>query len=147
LPIFFYNNLTQVHLKTWENTQDGFCTVKTGIGQEFITELTERGEDWLRELFLKNQKNIYREEMPAANRGIKELNFQEYLTQKHILREGEMKIQSISVKQYMNRLESMRRHGIYNEENQIDSTLVGKIQGRYKDWKTYVKTIEHYFNF
>jgi hypothetical protein len=147
LPIFFYQNLTQVHLKTWENTQDGFCTVKTGIGQEFITELSEKGEDWLRELFLTNQDNIYREEMLAANIGIKELDFQEYLSQKHILRKGEMKIQPISVKQYMNRLESMRRHGIYNEENQIDSTLVGKIQERYKDWTTYVKTIEHYLNY
>jgi hypothetical protein len=58
-----------------------------------------------------------------------------------------MKIQPISVKQYMNRLESMRRHGIYNEENQIDSTLVGKIQEQYRDWKTYVKTIEHYLNY
>jgi hypothetical protein len=41
----------------------------------------------------------------------------------------------------------MRRNGLYKEENQIDSTLIGKIQGRYKDWKTYEKTIEHYLNF
>lgn len=41
----------------------------------------------------------------------------------------------------------MRRRGIYNEENQIDSTLTGKIQAQYKDWKTYVKTIEHYLNY
>jgi hypothetical protein len=47
----------------------------------------------------------------------------------------------------MNRLESMRRLGIYNEEKKIDSILVGKIQKQYKDWKTYVKTIEHYLNY
>ena len=29
----------------------------------------------------------------------------------------------------------------------IDSILVGKIQEQYKDWKTYVKTIEHYLNY
>ena len=75
------------------------------------------------------------------------MDFQEYLTQKHILTSGEKKLQPISVQQYINRLESMRRHGIYNEEKQIDSTLVGKIQVQYKDWKTYVKTIEHYLNY
>ena len=42
LPIFFYKNLTQVHQKTWKNTQDGFCTVKTGIGQKFVTELLSK---------------------------------------------------------------------------------------------------------
>lgn len=41
----------------------------------------------------------------------------------------------------------MRRHGIYKEEDQIESTLVEKIQEQYKDWKTYVKTIEHYINY
>ncbi len=71
------------------------------------------------------------------------MNFQEYLTQKHNLKNGERKLEPVSVKQYMNRLESMCRYGIYNEENQIDSKLVGKIQEQYKDWKTYVKTIEH----
>ncbi|GAE27298.1 hypothetical protein JCM9140_3430 [Halalkalibacter wakoensis JCM 9140] len=38
----------------------------------------------------------------------------------------------------------MRREGIYNEEKLIDSVLEGEIQERYRDWKTYVKTIEHY---
>ena len=79
LPNLFYKNLTQVHQKTWEKTKDGFCTVKTGIGQEFITELSKQGEEWLRELFLKNQNNIYRHEMAVANRRMKEMNFQEYL--------------------------------------------------------------------
>ena len=41
----------------------------------------------------------------------------------------------------------MRRRGIYKEENRIDPSLVGKIQAQYKDWKTYVKTIEHYLNY
>ena len=36
----------------------------------------------------------------------------------------------------------MRHHGIYKEENQIDSTLVGKIQDHYKDWKTDVKELD-----
>jgi hypothetical protein len=60
LPNLFYENLTQVHQKTWQNTQDGYCTVKTGIGQEFVTQLTDKGEDWLRGLFLLNRNNIYR---------------------------------------------------------------------------------------
>ena len=60
LPNFLYQNLSQVHQKTWQDTQDGYCTVKTGIGQEFVTELSEKAEKWLRELFLKNEKNIYR---------------------------------------------------------------------------------------
>lgn len=145
LPIFLYKNLTQVHHKTWQEAQDGFCTVKTGIGQEFVTQLTEKGEEWLRELFVINQHNIYRHETLEAK--MKELNFQEYLMKKHILKKGEKKLQPISVKQYINRLESMRRHSIYNEENQIDSTLAGKIQEQYKDWKTYLKTIEHYLDY
>lgn len=70
LPNLFYKSLTQVQQKTWHNTQDGFCTVRTGIGQEFITQLSEKGEGWLRDLFLKNQNNIYRHEKPAANRRI-----------------------------------------------------------------------------
>jgi hypothetical protein len=41
----------------------------------------------------------------------------------------------------------MRRLSVYNEERQINSTLVGKIQKQYKDWKTYVKTIEHYLSY
>lgn len=145
LPIFLYKNLTQVHQKSWQNKEDGFCTVKTGIGQEFVTQLSEKGEQWLRELFVKNQQNIYRHENPAAT--MKDLNFQEYLLQKHTLKKGERKLQPISVKQYVNRLESMRSQGIYNEENLIDETLVGKIQEQYKDWKTYVKTVEHYLDY
>jgi hypothetical protein len=147
LPNFFYKNLTQVHQKTWQNTKDGFCTVKTGIGQEFVTQLTLKGEEWLRELFSINQNNIYRHETPTANRSIEKFDFQEYLTQKHILKKGEKKIKPISVNQYISRLENMRRLGIYNEEAQIDSTLEAKIKGQYKDWKTYVKTIEHYLSF
>jgi hypothetical protein len=147
LPNFFYKNLTQVHQKTWQNTQDGYCIVKTGIGQEFVTQMSEKGEEWLRELFLKNQNNIYRHEIPAANRKVEKMYFQDYLSQKHILKKGEKKLKPISVDQYLNRLESMCRLGIYNEEKKIDSILVGKIQEQYKDWKTYVKTIEHYLNY
>ncbi|MFF2445532.1 hypothetical protein ACFVSW_00415 [Neobacillus sp. NPDC058068] len=146
LPNLFYKNLTQVHQKTWQNTLDGFCTVKTGIGQEFVTQLSEKGEEWLRELFLKNQNNIYRHETVVSNRKVDILDFKEYLSQKHILKKGERKLKPISVEQYINRLENMRRLGIYKEEKQIDSILVGKIQGQYKDWKTYVKTIEHYLS-
>ncbi|MCM3584988.1 hypothetical protein M3182_04405 [Mesobacillus maritimus] len=147
LPIFFYQNLSQVHQKTWNNTHDGYCTVKTGIGQEFVTELSEKVEEWLRELFLKNEKNIYRHVTPDKDRRVKGLDFREYLTQKHILRKGEKELQPVSVQQYVNRLKSMRRRGIYKEENRIDPSLMGKIQAQYKDWKTYVKTIEHYLNY
>lgn len=59
LPSFFYKNLTQVHHKTWARTEDGFCTVKTGIGQEFVSQLTKEGEVWLKELFKQNRKNIH----------------------------------------------------------------------------------------
>ena len=147
LPNFYYKNLTQVHQNTWNYLPDGSCTVKTGIGQEFVTPLSEKGKGWLRELFLKNQNNIYRHETLAANGRINKLDFQEYLTQKHILKIGEKKLKPISVKQYINRLENMRRLGIYNDEQQIDSTLETKIKEQYKDWKTYVKTIELYLSF
>ena len=41
----------------------------------------------------------------------------------------------------------MRRLGIYNDEQQIDSTLAKqRSKNTYKDWKTYVKTIEHYLS-
>lgn len=74
------------------------------------------------------------------------MEFKEYLSEKHNLIKGERKLQPISVKQYINRLDSMRKNGIYNEEEIIDSVLKNKIQERYKDWKTYIKTIEHYLN-
>lgn len=73
------------------------------------------------------------------------MEFKEYLLEKHNIIKGERKLQPVSVKQYINRLDSMRKNGIYNEEEIIDSVLKNKIQQRYKDWKTYVKTIEHYF--
>ncbi|MEQ6389217.1 hypothetical protein RZN22_07785 [Bacillaceae bacterium S4-13-58] len=48
--------------------------------------------------------------------------------------------------QYLNRLENMRREGIYNEEEQLDSTLEERIKERYKDWKHYKKAIEYYLS-
>ncbi|WP_223702169.1 hypothetical protein [Sutcliffiella deserti] len=72
------------------------------------------------------------------------MEFKEYLKQKHLLKKDEKKLKEISIDQYINRLASMRQNGIYNEENQMDSTLEQKVQERYKDWKTYLKTINHY---
>ncbi|QIZ08468.1 hypothetical protein HFZ78_18585 [Priestia megaterium] len=74
------------------------------------------------------------------------MEFKEYLEQKHLLKKGESKLKEISIEQYINRLENMRRIGIYKDENHIDSILEQKIQERYQDWKTYVKTIEHYLS-
>ena len=74
------------------------------------------------------------------------MDFNDYLKQKHNLKKDEHKLKDISVKQYINRLENMRRNGIYNEEEQIDQLLERKIQERYKDWQTYLKTIEHYLS-
>jgi hypothetical protein len=71
------------------------------------------------------------------------LEFREYLKQKHLLNANEKKLTDKSIDQYINRLESLRRNGIYNEEKQIDSMLYQKIQERYQDWKMYRKTIEH----
>lgn len=147
LPSFFYHNLTQVHQKTWEKTQEDFCTVKTGIGQEFVTNLSKNGEDWLRELFTKNQTNVFQNGTAVEKIKIDSMDFREYLTKKHILKRGEKELKPISVEQYINRLENMRKRGIYNEEKQIDLALIGKIQNQYSDWKTYKKTIEHYLAF
>ncbi|MEZ7171780.1 hypothetical protein [Sporosarcina sp. OR05] len=72
------------------------------------------------------------------------MEFKEYLKHKHLLKNGEKKLKEVSINQYINRLENMRRHGIYNGEKQINSILERKIKERYKDWKTYMKTIEHY---
>ncbi|MFD2215298.1 hypothetical protein [Metabacillus endolithicus] len=72
------------------------------------------------------------------------MDFKDYLKYKHVLKKGERKLKEISIEQYINRLENMRREGIYNEEKQIDLVLEKKVQERYKDWKTYIKTIEHY---
>ncbi|WP_404469638.1 hypothetical protein [Sutcliffiella horikoshii] len=74
------------------------------------------------------------------------MEFEEYLKQKHLLNKSERKLKDISVTQYMSRLENMRQDGIYNEEQQIDSVLEQKVQNRYKDWKTYLKTIDHYLS-
>ncbi|ASF40964.1 hypothetical protein CEH05_18100 [Halobacillus halophilus] len=74
------------------------------------------------------------------------MEFKEYLMRKHELKVGERKIKEISVQQYINRLENMRRDGIYNEEKHIDNILEKKIHEHYRDWKTYLKTIEHYLS-
>ncbi|QWC23584.1 hypothetical protein KJK41_04260 [Bacillus haikouensis] len=74
------------------------------------------------------------------------MEFQEYLQRKHELKKNERKLKRISVMQYVNRLENMRRERIYNEESSIDAALERKLQGRYKDWKTYKKTIEHFLS-
>ncbi|RFU61261.1 hypothetical protein [Peribacillus glennii] len=74
------------------------------------------------------------------------MEFKEYLEQKHVLKKGERSLKEISIAQYINRLENMSREGIYNEEKQIDPILERKIQERYQDWKTYVKTIDHYLS-
>lgn len=74
------------------------------------------------------------------------MEFKDYLQQKHLLNKNERKLKDNSIKQYINRQESMRRNGIYNDETQIDSILERKIQERYDDWKTYVKTIDHYLS-
>ncbi|WP_147532292.1 hypothetical protein [Bacillus marasmi] len=74
------------------------------------------------------------------------MEFKEYLRRKHLLNKKEMKLMEISVEQYFNRLENMRRAGIYNEEKQIDDVLERKIQERYKDWETYVRTIKYYLS-
>lgn len=47
---------------------------------------------------------------------------------------------------HINRFDNMRRDGIYNEETQIDFALEQRIQERYKDWKTYIRTIEYYLS-
>ncbi|WHY72873.1 hypothetical protein [Fictibacillus enclensis] len=74
------------------------------------------------------------------------MEFEEYLKQKHMLKKGERKLKDISVKQYLNRLENMRRNGIYVEEQQIDFSLKQRVQDSYRDWKTYLKTIDHYLS-
>jgi hypothetical protein len=75
------------------------------------------------------------------------MDFKEFLLKKHILIKGEKELKEISADQYVNRLESMRSYGIYNEEKQIDSYLEGKIQDQYEDWRTYIRTIRHYLKY
>ncbi|ALC91524.1 hypothetical protein AM500_18340 [Bacillus sp. FJAT-18017] len=72
------------------------------------------------------------------------MEFKEYLEQKHILIKGERKLKEIYVKKYINRLGNMCREGIYNEEKHVDEILEQKVHQKYRDWKTYLKTIEHY---
>lgn len=61
LPSFLYKNLSQVHHSTWQQDVDG-CTVSTGIGQEFVcANPGADGNAWIRELFVRNQGNIFRE--------------------------------------------------------------------------------------
>lgn len=40
----------------------------------------------------------------------------------------------------------MRQEGIYNEEQHVDDELEQKVQNRYTDWKTYLRTIDHYLS-
>ncbi|MBM7095736.1 hypothetical protein JSY36_08220 [Bacillus sp. H-16] len=58
LPKCFYKQLTQAYKNSWVDLGDDFCTVKTGRGQEYVTELSAAGEAWLRQLFKRNADNI-----------------------------------------------------------------------------------------
>ena len=74
------------------------------------------------------------------------MEFEEFLKKKPELGSGQQKLKIISVKQYANRLANMRADGIYNGEQHIDSSLEKKLQLRYKDWKTYRRTIQYYLD-
>ena len=54
--------------------------------------ISKRGRMVTRAIF-ENPNNIYRPEIPTANRRDQELDFQDYLTQKHILKKGERQLQ------------------------------------------------------
>lgn len=75
------------------------------------------------------------------------MDFKQYLLTKHNLDPKEKKLKENSADQYVNRLRSMREKGIYNEEKQLDSHLIGKIQEQYDDWEMYKKAIEYFLNY
>ena len=72
------------------------------------------------------------------------MDFKEFLLNKHLLIKGERKLKEISANQYNNRFKSMCEKKIDSGEKQMESLLIGRIQNQYRDWKTYVKTIEYY---
>lgn len=72
------------------------------------------------------------------------MEFKEFLMKKHLLEKGEKKIKEISINQYENRLENLKRKGIYQGENSVDDILRQKIQDEYKRIDQYVRTIELY---
>lgn len=61
-------------------------------------------------------------------KGMNLLEFREHLTKKHLLKEGERKLKEISINQYINRFDNMRRDGIYNEETQISKEFKNVIR-------------------
>lgn len=74
------------------------------------------------------------------------MEFTEYLRNKHQLKKGERKLREISVGQYENRLINMEREGIYRGEQVIDDELETRLLKRYKDWKTYRRTIRFFID-
>ncbi|GLI83148.1 hypothetical protein ANABIO32_08380 [Rossellomorea marisflavi] len=74
------------------------------------------------------------------------MEFTEYLRNKHQLKKGERKLREISVGQYENRLINMEREGIYRGEQVIDDELETRLSKRYKDWKTYRRTIRFFID-
>jgi hypothetical protein len=60
LPSMFMGRLSQVYQRSWTPIGDGYVTVRTGQGQEFVSDLPEEeGEQWLRQLFIRNLDNLY----------------------------------------------------------------------------------------
>ncbi|VXC56978.1 conserved hypothetical protein [Bacillus sp. 349Y] len=74
------------------------------------------------------------------------MEFTEYLRNKHQLKKGERKLREISVGQYEKRLINMEREGIYKGEQVIDAELETRLSKRYKDWKTYRRTIRFFID-
>lgn len=60
------------------------------------------------------------------------MNFVDYLQTVHGNRIGKGMGEK-SAKQYNNRLENMRKYGIYNEEDSVTPEIIKKIKAKYKD--------------
>ncbi|MCQ2011174.1 hypothetical protein NOM01_14390 [Sporolactobacillus sp. STSJ-5] len=76
------------------------------------------------------------------------MDFKQYLINRQSLLNKGKKIGEVSAKQYNNRLENLKRKGIYNGEERLTESTVEQINDLYAD-KTneYERTINYYIEF
>lgn len=76
------------------------------------------------------------------------MEFSEFLRNRHSIIHGAKKLKEVSVQQYNNRLTNMVAQKIYNEEEQLDETIVNKINAKYSNRANeYERTINYYIEY
>ncbi|MED3872165.1 hypothetical protein P4574_24620 [Priestia megaterium] len=76
------------------------------------------------------------------------MEFETYLNEVYISKRTKTHLKKISAKQYNNRLENMKKKGIYNNEKVISEDIKNRISLHYANRRNeYVDTLKYYIEY